>query len=89
MLHTRISGVDSALTSTASPQAQATANHMYVRTLNIRHEQIEGGIGHILGAEGSILGAEGSSKDLQREAQQGDGEREKRGNREREREFLE
>ena len=79
MLHTRIKGVDSALTSSAASSSTQPANHMYhTYDIDTRHEQIEGGEAHIVddlmlgyGAEGSVF------KKFQREAkaqQQRDGE---------------
>ena len=68
MLHTRISGVDSALTLKANASGtapDAPATHMYVRTLNTRHEQIEGGRNSDRDDQDVLmLGVEGSGNSL-------------------------
>ena len=81
MLHTSIPGVDSALTSAAAGASGAPATHMYLHTLHVSHEQIEGGMGthmirDLLGAEGKCLLRE--AKQNQRDGEGGKREREKR-----------
>ena len=90
MLHTRIKGVDSGPTASASSASRPPAHHMYhTYDIDTRHEQIEGGIAHIVSDLMLGQGAEGSSSHILREAQRaqrGDGERRER--EERKREFL-